>query len=112
MAFISDSRGGLWKRLSFVVNGLTTVDTDIFPIDELTSVEYAITFSNEALGVFKSLYLRASKKNNQVVDSVFAKIGDSINVRLNSKIELSNFVLEVSNYENYALDITISKLKH
>lgn len=110
--FVSDSRGGLWKRLTFTVNALTTINTDTFPMSDLSSVDYAITIFNQTENVFKSFYLRANKKNSNVVDTVYGKIGDSINFAINAKKELNDYVLEIQNNENYPLDIWMSKLKH
>jgi hypothetical protein len=108
--FTSDSRGGLWNRSNYTIDALSTLTTDSFDYSELKSVDYSISIYGNSL--FKSLYLRANVKGGDVVDSIYGKIGDTINIAVNVKKVLNSYILEFVNNENFELDIRVSRLKH
>jgi hypothetical protein len=110
MAIVSAAFSNRWSRTEHVVSTAQTLDIDTNLFSEFYGTKYYIQAFNEANNLYKSLELIATRQGSEVSDSVFGKIGDTIDLEINFNLSGSIAVLTVTNNESFPVSVVLTKL--
>lgn len=100
----------VWNKFDDSVSALSTKTIDSLSSTKMLQAKYVITIYNVNEDKFKSFEMTVSRKEGTVGDTVFNKIGDSIDYGINA-IEVGPVVqLQVQNNELFNLNVSIGRL--
>ena len=100
----------VWKRISGVTvsAGATTV-IDSIPKNKVNSLEYDIDIRRGNNANIKSLKLFVTQQASDTEDTVFARLGNSVNMVVQSQINGSDIELSVTNNEAFDVNINLAR---
>ena len=99
-----------WEKLAKTVPAASTIVVDVLPLASFKLAKFVVQMQNVPNNKYKSLEILASRRGaSQVNDSVYAKVGDSINVSLNVLVSGSDVQLQAVNAESFDVDLTVTK---
>lgn len=107
MAIINAALSNRWTRQETPVPSLATVSLDKIPLSQYRSTKYLVEMAGG--GLYKSLEMWASRQGATVNDSVYAKIGDALDISLNLGLSGPDVILSATNNEAFSVTVTITK---
>lgn len=96
-------------RLTGTIPSGDTLDFDIMPYSTFDAVEYLIKIKRQSSDLVKALTLVGSKKNSDVSDQIYSKVGEEINVDANFLKDGTDTKLRLVNNESFDVDVSILK---
>jgi len=100
-----------WEILSEgTINPGATLQGDIIDLTTFLSQRYLIRLKSVAQGRDLQFELAAYEDSGKIFESVFGKVGNSLNVAVNFSIASPNAVLDLTNNESFAVGYTILKV--
>lgn len=82
-----------------------TIDFDTLPLSVYKSNKYLMQYSNDTEGVVGQLEMATSKKNSDVSDQIYSKVGDNIDVDAQFLISGSDAILRLTNNEAFVVRV-------
>jgi hypothetical protein len=110
MAAISRKLAQTFERETYTIGPGQTVNLDTVLYSALTSKKYIIDISIAAQNRFKAFEMLVSKKGTDVTDSIFAKLGDQVNVSVNFSKISTDAILAATNNEAVSVVLNILKI--
>jgi hypothetical protein len=99
----------VWNRFQTSVNAGQTKVADAILNSEFRAVEYKVSFHGN--NKTKSLVIKINKLQATIIDEVYSKSGDIINVAVNAVLNGSSTELVIINNEAYNLDVILLRAK-
>lgn len=99
----------VWNRFQKTVPAGQTLVADSVFNSEFRAVEYKVSFNGD--NKTKSLVIKINKLQATVIDEVYARSGDIINVTINAVLNGSSTELVIVNNEAYNLDVILLRAK-
>lgn len=97
------------RKKEVLSNSFVVIDSITF--ENFKGAKYLIQLSNDTEDVFLTMELLVSRvKGSNLYDTIYAKLGDSINVEINTEINLPDMILKVTNNESYNLLLVVNRL--
>lgn len=110
-SFTSSFASSSLKQFNGIVPALSTVDFDSTIISAFKGVKYTISLFSDAEDKYRTFEMLARRKSgNALVQTIYAKIGDAINVKFTIVEDSGNVVLRVENNENFDISLRGFKL--
>ena len=110
--FLFDSGSpGSTTTISGTVAGLSTEVLDTIPLSDFKGLKYIISYCNETEVKFKTLELLASKAGADVKDTVYAKVGDIIDIDVEFIKSGTDAELTFTNNESFDVDVSAFRVK-
>lgn len=110
MPIIDSIAANLWRRIKSTVAAETTVVVEATPLALFGARKYLVHVSNATQGKYKSVEVWASRKGSEVNESVYAKLGDALDVSLNWFVVGPDIQLQITNDEAFSVDVVVTKL--
>lgn len=89
--------------------GISTLGS--WPLAGFTALRFFVELSAPAQNRYRALDLSASRSGAaQVVDSIYGKLGDTLNVALNLSVVGPNVVLTATNNEAFSVRVVVKQL--
>ena len=102
----------IWEGVEDIVNASSSKIIDSIPFATFKAARHIITIYNKANNVYKTFDVASSKKGGDVRDSVYNKVGGSIDYQINVNLNAGNVEFEIVNNESFNLNVSIGKLVH
>lgn len=100
----------VWKRIKSVsVAASTTTVIDSIPKDKVNSLEYDIDMRRGDNSSIKSLKLYVTQKASDTEDTVFARLGNNVDMAVQSQINGTDIELSVTNNEAFDVNINLAR---
>jgi len=105
------SRVSRTKAIDGIIPASGSLDIDANDFDDFGAIKYLLHFKNASGSLNMALNCFGVKRGSDVEDTVFGKLGDSIQVSLNLIIDGSDVVLRLSTTETFNVEVSGLKLK-
>lgn len=110
MSIITSAVSDVWRKKKVVVPALSSVDVFTTPTQSYKASKYFLEASNSDEQKYKGFEIWSSRKGPaDVVSSIFARLGDSLQIELNIMVVGSDIALRIVNNENFDLEVSIVK---
>lgn len=98
-----------WVTIKKQIPAGQTLVVDSIPLSDFIKLEYLVAYSgdNKSLG----LNMSARKTDTDVVNQVFAKNGDPLNIGIDTDINVDVCETKVTNGELFAVDLVLKRAK-
>jgi hypothetical protein len=96
-------------RRSLPAGSTTTVET--IPIANFVSIDYSASLKNDAQAKYKGFKFYVTRTDTDVVDQVYARSHQPLNIEMTTQVVGSDFVLKFKNNETFALELILTRAK-
>jgi hypothetical protein len=109
---INSQESTLWRRIRKVVSANSELAIETLPLTSYRATKYLLEVFNTQEEKFKAVEVWASRKGaNEIVSSVFSRLGDEISIEVNVKVESLSAVLSIVNLELFDLNVVVTRSK-
>jgi hypothetical protein len=110
MAIVNAIFSNRWARSEFIVQSASSLEIDSNLFSEFKGTKYYVQAFSESNNLYKSFEMIASREGAGVSDSLFAKIGDTIDLEFNFNLSGPSAILTATNNESFPVSIVLTKL--
>jgi hypothetical protein len=99
-----------WIKKSSSISASSSLVVDATPLTTFDAREYIISIKRLSDGKVRTFNLNVVKDGTDVKDSVFGKVGGTLNVAIDTEVNLSTYELKITN-NNLGSGIEVKLLK-
>ena len=99
------------KAIEFEIDPSETLSADTYPFSDLRGLKYIITTSPLDGSKISALEMLACKKSSDVSDSVYCKIGDTLDVAAQFLRSGSDTLLRLTNNEAFTVRVSLLRFE-
>ena len=99
----------VYDQFSLNLPANSTTQIDNFNLSEFISIDYSLSFKNDAQAKYKGLKLYVTRTDTDVHDQVYARSRGSMAIEVITSVVGSGLVMSVKNNESFAIDAIITR---
>ena len=98
----------IWTKERLTVSASSVVNSTGINLDILKAAKYVIAVYNDTETKIKAFELFLVNKYGTLSDTIYSRLGDSLNVHVNAQVVSSEAVIEFDNKEAFDLVVDIA----
>ena len=108
---MAESKASLTVKKKKTIGAGQTLVADTLPLARFKGLDYSLRYEDNGETKHKAVKVLVQKSDTGLNDSVYSRIGNTLNIATNFIVTGPNLELQVINFETFAVNLTFTRTK-